>query len=384
MKSDHVALLRFLVSIREASELRDRVMSAEGIELLLNAAFQRPLSSIVQRSHVHEHMKALHCNATVPKSAGDHHPMLVHTPVRHSTPVASAQNGLQTDAQFFGLQLMMVLHHLDGNLFRRHRAAGRCIIMLWRSRESLPKSSQRQASPTHDELILRHHQETFLMIQGLVGYCRSYQEDVQVLFDTLSVFMTQSPVDFTFLKDFYREEVAVTWKLRNKRKLLVFFLRTLVDQHVAMELKVAALRLVITPMLISTFTEENKRVKPLAPQAKSEFEASCVIDPEMLGLFMRSALDTANRQTRNYSEALRVELLKLTTILIEYLGQELVEHRKDLIKFAWNHLKSDDSLSKQWAYVNVCRFVATYETPPKIILQVIFCYRLQSCGHRLP
>ena len=73
--------------------------------------------------------------------------------------------------------------------------------------------------------------------------------------------------------------------------------------------------------------------------------------------------------TRRYSEALRVELLKLTTVLIEHLGQELVEHRKDLIKFAWNHLKSEDSLSKQWAYVNVCRFVATYETPPKIILQ---------------
>ena len=144
---------------------------------------------------------------------------------------------------------------------------------------------------------------------------------------------------FRFL--FWVHGWSVTWKLRNKRKLLVFFLRTLVDQHVAMELKVAALRLVITPMLISTFTEENKRVKPLAPQAKSELEASCVIDPEMLGLFMRSALDTANRQTRNYSEALRVELLKLTTILIEYLGQELVEHRKDIRLGCLMHSSAD-------------------------------------------
>jgi hypothetical protein len=54
---------------------------------------------------------------------------------------------------------------------------------------------------------------------------------------------------------------------------------------------------------------------------------------------------------------------------MEHLGRELVDHRKELIKFAWNHLKSDDSLAKQWAYVNVCRFIAVYETPPKIILQ---------------
>ena len=35
-----------------------------------------------------------------------------------------------------------------------------------------------------------------------------------------------------------------------------------------------------------------------------------------------------------------MELLKLTTVLIEHLGTQLVEHRKELIKFAWNHLKS--------------------------------------------
>jgi hypothetical protein len=68
---------------------------------------------------------------------------------------------------------------------------------------------------------------------------------------------------------------------------------------------------------------------------------------------------------------LKVELLKVATLMIEYLGRELVEHRKDLIKFAWNHLKADDSNVKNWAYINVCRFIAVYETPPKIITQVL-------------
>ncbi|KAJ1619497.1 hypothetical protein T492DRAFT_890244, partial [Pavlovales sp. CCMP2436] len=42
----------------------------------------------------------------------------------------------------------------------------------------------------------------------------------------------------------------------------------------------------------------------------------------------------------------------------------------DLLKFAWIHLKSDESVSKQCAYVNVCHFIHQYETPSKIILQV--------------
>jgi transformation/transcription domain-associated protein len=60
----------------------------------------------------------------------------------------------------------------------------------------------------------------------------------------------------------------------------------------------------------------------------------------------------------------------MATLLIEYCTKQLVDHRKDLIKFAWNHLKADDGLIKHWAYVNVCRFIAAYDTPPKIILQV--------------
>jgi len=72
----------------------------------------------------------------------------------------------------------------------------------------------------------------------------------------------------------------------------------------------------------------------------------------------------------HFDEALSIELLQLATLLIRYMPNELVEHRKELIKFAWNHLKSDDATSKQCAYVLVCRFIEAYETPPKIILQV--------------
>lgn len=71
-----------------------------------------------------------------------------------------------------------------------------------------------------------------------------------------------------------------------------------------------------------------------------------------------------------YDEPLRIELLQLATLLLKYLQNDLVHHRKELIKFGWNHLKREDNSSKQWAFVNVCHFLEAYQAPEKIILQV--------------
>lgn len=72
-----------------------------------------------------------------------------------------------------------------------------------------------------------------------------------------------------------------------------------------------------------------------------------------------------------YDEPLRIELLQLATLLLKYLQNDLVHHRKELIKFGWNHLKREDTASKQWAFVNVCHFLEAYQAPEKIILQVL-------------
>jgi transformation/transcription domain-associated protein len=149
--------------------------------------------------------------------------------------------------------------------------------------------------------------------------------------------------------------VALKFPAPVKRAVVLRFLAMLKDDSVDAALKVLGLQLLVTPLLAGTL------------EARREPNGA-VVDAGVVKRLMADALDTASLP--HYPEALRVELLRLATLLMEHLGRELVEHRKELIKFAWNHLKSDDSASKMWAYVNVCRFIAVYETPPKIILQV--------------
>jgi hypothetical protein len=143
-----------------------------------------------------------------------------------------------------------------------------------------------------------------------------------------------------------------------KRAIGLRFLSMLKSDDVSIDpaLKVLSLQLIVIPLFAATFESSRREL------------ISVVVDDVVVKQLMASALDTS--ALYHYPEALRVELLRLATLLIEHLGRELVDHRKELIKFAWNHLKSEHSTSKMWAYVNVSRFISVYETPPKIILQV--------------
>ena len=71
-----------------------------------------------------------------------------------------------------------------------------------------------------------------------------------------------------------------------------------------------------------------------------------------------------------YGDEMKMELLQLATLLIQRAPKDLVTHRKELIKFGWNHLKRDDSAAKYYAFLNVCHFLEAYQAPEKIVLQV--------------
>ena len=66
----------------------------------------------------------------------------------------------------------------------------------------------------------------------------------------------------------------------------------------------------------------------------------------------------------------RMELLQLSALLIKYHHQTVQDTRKDIIKFAWNYIRLEDIINKYGAYVLISYFIAHYETPFKIVIQV--------------
>ncbi|PSN75346.1 hypothetical protein BS50DRAFT_671522 [Corynespora cassiicola Philippines] len=66
----------------------------------------------------------------------------------------------------------------------------------------------------------------------------------------------------------------------------------------------------------------------------------------------------------------RMELLQLTTLLLKHYSGMVQEARKDVIRFAWNYIKLEDIINKYAAYVLIAFFIAVYDTPAKIAMQV--------------
>jgi len=226
-----------------------------------------------------------------------------------------------------------------------------------------------------------HSRTTQLLGELLISYGSNNLSDVSLLFDLLFVCITPpglinststgGGVDSSDVGRYLRcrttgscGEGRIGMSVASKRELLGLFFDMVGEDgsegNSDESYTVLCAQRLVMPVLASTLEAEK---------ASSSGEGGAeekLVDADVVGMFMKKGLLHANKFGKN----LNIELLKLSTLLIEYMGLPLVDHRKELIKFAWNHLKSTDATSKHWAYVNVCRFISVYETPSKIILQV--------------
>ncbi|ORY74856.1 FAT domain-domain-containing protein, partial [Protomyces lactucae-debilis] len=70
------------------------------------------------------------------------------------------------------------------------------------------------------------------------------------------------------------------------------------------------------------------------------------------------------------TDVLRIELLQMSTLLIQKYSSLLSRVRKDILFFAWNYIKLEDLTTKHAAYVFISFFIAAYDTPAKITAQI--------------
>lgn len=60
-----------------------------------------------------------------------------------------------------------------------------------------------------DQVLPQHYlRESKIIIKCFLNYCRAHKEEIDVLFQMLSIFIVRTTMDFTFLKDFYTQEIA--------------------------------------------------------------------------------------------------------------------------------------------------------------------------------
>ncbi|XP_061345669.1 uncharacterized protein LOC133291419 isoform X4 [Gastrolobium bilobum] len=281
---------------------------------------------------------------------------LVASSTDASNPPAPSSNA-STDAYFQGLALVKTLVKLIPGWLQSNRSVFDTLVLVWKSPARISRLQNEQ------ELNLVQVKESKWLVKCFLNYLRHDKNEVNVLFDILTMFLFHSRIDYTFLKEFYIIEVAEGYQPTMKKALLLHFLNLFQSKQLGHDHLVIVMQMLILPMLAHAF------------QNGQSWE---VVDPAIIKTIVDKLLDPPEEVSAEYDEPLRIELLQLATLLLKYLQNDLVHHRKELIKFGWNHLKREDTASKQWAFVNVCHFLEAYQAPEKIILQV-FVALLRTC-----
>ncbi|GJQ09059.1 hypothetical protein GpartN1_g850.t1 [Galdieria partita] len=187
----------------------------------------------------------------------------------------------------------------------------------------------------------------------ILYYCRNpYQMDV--LFLLFSLFGRERHLmDFTFVKKFLNNSEQEYGIAIPSVEVFKHFLQIASDGSSPPFVLSSCLQLYLIPSLERSFRDSPEAIQ---------------IPKYLLEALVNQLLDSHSERWSD--DGLSSELLRLSTLLIIYIPNELLEFRKELIKFGWDNLKKDDSYSKYWAFVMISRFFEAFQAPEKVVCQV--------------
>jgi transformation/transcription domain-associated protein len=85
------------------------------------------------------------------------------------------------------------------------------LLKIWQSKERTARLGAEEG------LELEHLLESKKLVKCLLSYARCKPSDHEVLFQMLTIFTVRSIVDYSFLKQFYAQEVANGYRLADRK-----------------------------------------------------------------------------------------------------------------------------------------------------------------------
>ena len=250
------------------------------------------------------------------------------------------------ELQHQGFRLIKTLIGHDADYFKNNTDVLRAFRWLWRSKGRYLRLQNEDAVPP------RYHYESKLLSMILVEYSENCPSDVDLLFELIRIFLQPSSCDFAFVRSALARAVS-NLTIDLKCQIMHRFFALLSGENTE-EIKTLSIQLVVRPMLRTSLKEAS---------------ATSFLAPDVPGRFVSEVLCFKGSQG-GYGERLKVELLKMADIFLEFVPQYLQEHGDDIAKFCLGLLRSEDTLCKSWAYLVLCRHISIMETTPKLVLQV--------------
>ncbi|KZV89321.1 hypothetical protein EXIGLDRAFT_695695 [Exidia glandulosa HHB12029] len=240
-----------------------------------------------------------------------------------------------------GLQLVTDMITVDAQWIGRHADVVDALIELWRSEFSSAGQSTTPLPPPWVRLALR----VFMKALEL-------DKRVDVLFDIYLLHQSPHAVDVTDFARFVHKEFITATDVELRRNAVVVFINWLSTPERTHSLAhlTRLLHYLIVPMLHVSLIRQDE-----------------LVDSNVLSLLFENLLVPGKFD--NEEDLLKVDVLYLSTILVQYRPALVNLSRKDVIKTGWDlGQKSDDLIVKQCSNVFLCRFYDAFEAPAKFVI----------------
>ena len=197
-------------------------------------------------------------------------------------------------------------------------------------------SSEARAQRLASEEMLAHAElvESKLLVKCFVNVVDRDHEKVPTCSTSSRSSTARTRVDYTFRGRFLQEEVPATFSRGAARGADVHFLTA--SRRGRWRFPSSSTRSSSSCCRCWSTRSRTSRSTPTRWRRRSSSSPRMSLDTIVMDV-----LETADdERLAAHADPMRIQLLRMGTLLIRNLPDELVRHRKELIKFGWNHLKS--------------------------------------------
>jgi len=220
--------------------------------------------------------------------------------------------------------------------------------------DSLPPDERLRVEQAEDQLM-----DVFTV------YLAEASHDLDFLFEVIDGLSADELKRTLALPKFIFKHVIINESIDYRRSVIMRCLDLYGQRACSQRTKTYAFRHLVNPILAMDvqLTWNSPANSPrLMDKSMTESIQSRLWKPQLADLSEESSQAGVDHS--------RMELLQLSALLIKYHAQTVQDARKDIIKFAWNYIRLEDIINKYGAYVLISYFIAHYETPFKIVIQV--------------
>ncbi|KAF8076441.1 hypothetical protein FPV67DRAFT_1558921 [Lyophyllum atratum] len=223
------------------------------------------------------------------------------------------------------------------------------LLEVWHSEVPQPE----QTAVVMPEVTQRHKVMLDIFVEASKQSPR-----IDLIFEIVSVFTRNLGMDLVHITHFLYHHVVLSEDVIFRRNILMRFLTWFRDPSYSWSHKAQFMHYVVSPTLL---------VHANRPAPREQLLDVDFID-QMHRIIWRPL--TESDTFSETDDMFKIEVLYLTTILVQHYSELLEDTKKDIIKCAWHFVTmSEDIIVKQTAYLLLARFFAAFQTPQKFILR---------------